>query len=257
MGPELKKSSEVAVVPAGNTALSTEMTNMFAADANMGLENVRPEDLVVPFVTIVQKTSPQVDEANGKYIEGIKIGQLLESGTLAAYDSVNIVPCYYKTAIVEWHPRETGGGFVAQHEPGYEKQFLLNERGQWVTDSGTLLVQTMYFFCLLLQPDGNNMRVVFSFTSSQLKKGRTWVTRLISKKLTDASGKKFQPPIYESVWTVSTVAESNDKGNWRGYKIDVLKQVDSVELFKEAQKARAMFQTNAVVKPQEAVEGNE
>jgi hypothetical protein len=236
------------------TALSAELMGEMAKDAGAGSENVRPEDMVIPFVTILQKNSPQVDDVGGSYIEGAKIGQFYESGTQAVYDEVHVIPCEHRTMMVEWHPRETGGGFIGQHELGYEKQFQRNDRGQWVTDAGTLLIQTMYFYCLLIQPSGDTMPVVFSFTSSQLKKARTWITRLVSKKVTDPkTGAKFTPPFYEMVWKMTTVPEENDKGAWRGFKIDPLKQVDTLELFQAARKARTMFQNNATVKPAEGV----
>ena len=256
MAQEEKKNALAAAPP--STALSAEMLGMLAQDANAGLENVRPEDVVIPFMGILQKNSPQVDEVAGSYVEGAKVGQFFESGTLSVYDEIDVIPCDYKSLMVEWHPRETGGGFVAQHELGYEKQFQRNDRGQWVTDAGTLLIQTMYFSCLLLLPTGDTMPVVFSFTSSQLKKARTWVTRLTTKKIVDQkTGKKFTPPIYESIWHMSSVPEENDKGNWRGYKIDVVKQVDTVELFQAARKARAMFQSTAVIRPAENNPGGE
>jgi hypothetical protein len=243
-----KKDASLATKP--TTALSAELLAELAKDAGAGSENVRPEDMVIPFVTVLQKNSPQVDDAGGSYIEGAKPGQFFESGTQSVYDTLQVIPCEFKTMMVEWHPRETGGGFVGQHEVGYEKQFQRNDRGQWVTDVGTLLIQTMYFYCLLIQPSGDTMPVVFSFTSSQLKKARTWVTRLVSKKITDpGTGKKFTPPFYEMIWNVSSVAEENEKGTWRGYKIDPLKQVDSLELFQAARKARTMFQQNVVVRP--------
>jgi hypothetical protein len=249
------KSKAVASTTAPSNTLSAEMASMLMQDANAGLENVRPEDMVIPFVTILQKTSPQVDETSGSYKEGAKVGQLFESGTQTVYDDLRVIPCSYRTVMVEWHPRESGGGFVGQHEFGYEKQFP-REGNNWVTESGTILVQTMYFSCLLLLPDGGTFPVVFGFTSSQLKKARTWVTRLTTKKIIDtATGRKFTPPIYESIWHVSTVPEENDKGSWRGYKVDVEGPVQTIELFQAARKAKVMFESTAVVRPVENAGG--
>jgi hypothetical protein len=257
MGNEnVKKTSDALATPAPPGALSAEMLGMLAQDANAGLENVRPEDQVIPFVYILQKNSPRVDEVAGAYIPGAKTGQFFESGTQTVYDTVDVIPCAYRTLMVEWHPREIGGGFVAQHEPGYEKQFQPDDRGNYVTDQGTILVQTMYFSCLLLLPDGTPMPVVIGFTSSQLKKARTWVTKLLGKKMINpADGKKFTAPIYASIWHLTSVPEENSKGSWRGYKIEVLKAVESVELFQAARKARAMFMNTAVIKPGEDLSG--
>lgn len=242
----MAKEPVAPLATATPSALSAEMMGMLAQDAGAGLENVRAEDLAIPFVGVLQKNSPQVDPDKGAFIEGAKVGQFLETGTQTVYDEILVVPCEHKTAIVEWKPRETGGGFVKQHEIGYEKDFLRNERGQWVTDDGHLLIHTMYFFCLLLLPTGDTMPVILSFSSSQLKKARTWLTRLTSKKIVNpATGKKFTPPIYESIWKLTTVPEQNDKGSWRGVKIDVVGSVEDVELFRAAQKAKAMFAKTA------------
>ena len=67
MAQEEKKNALAAAPP--STALSAEMLGMLAQDANAGLENVRPEDVVIPFMGILQKNSPQVDEVAGSYVE--------------------------------------------------------------------------------------------------------------------------------------------------------------------------------------------
>jgi hypothetical protein len=239
-----------------STALSTEMMDELAKDAGAGLENVRSEDMVVPFLRILQKMSPAADDTSSSYVQGAKVGMLLETGTLALYDEAHVIPCGCRTKIVEWHPVESGGGFVAQHEVGYElNPEFQKDGGNWVTPTGTLLVQTMYVCCLLIQHSGDPMPVVLSFTSSQLKKARTWVTRLNNKKILDPkSGKKFTPPTYEMIWKITTVPEENDKGSWRGYKIDPLQPVDNLELFKAARAAKIMFdRSNGNVAPPAAV----
>ncbi len=243
MGPK-QDETKTPLAKAPVTALSTEMMEELAKDAGAGLENLRAEDMAVPFLRILQKMSPAADDTNGSYVEGAKAGMFIDTGTQTLYGEPHVIPCSYKTVITEWHPRETGGGFVGQHEIGYEEKFQ-RDGGNWVTDQSTILVQTMYFFCLLVQPSGDTMRVVLSFTSSQLKKARTWVTRLSGKKTLDPkSGRKFTPPTYEMIWKLSTVPEKNDKGSWYGYRIDPLESVTDLDLFRTAREAKVMFDSN-------------
>lgn len=245
-----KDEQKGAIQVAPQNALSADLMAELQKDAGAGLENVRAEDLVMPFLMILQKMSPLADAESG--IPGAKVGQLLETATQTLYDKVQLIPCAYRTCIVEWHPLATGGGFVAQHEMGYQDKFR-REGGKWITDEGNELVQTMYFCCLLQQASGDWMPVVMSFTSSQLKKARTWVSRLSTKTIDDGKGNKFKAPIYESIWEGSTVTEQNEKGSWKGYQITPLKPLNDLGLVKQARAARAMFETNRAIAQPAAV----
>lgn len=236
--PAVKKEQPVAVVD-------------WEPDEGAGYEETTGDDFAIPFLQLLQKGSPQADPDDGAYVQGARVGQLLDTATQELFDTVDVVPCFYRRSMVEWKDREQGGGgFVAQHEVGAEAGLSRDESGRYVTDRGTYLADTRYFFCLRLAADGAATPVIVSMSSTQIKKARTWLTRMQSLKATGASGHRFTLPMFANIWRIGSVPEQNDKGSWRGYKIDLVGPVTDATLAQEAKDARAMFQSVAVkVKP--------
>ena len=150
----------------------------FAADANVGLEKMTASDLAIPFISLIQKTSPQIEE-----IDGAKPGMIFNSVTNKLYKEITVLPCGYKRSFVEWKPREKGGGYVGEHTPDSELAGKpRNDRGEVVLENGNILVETAYQFILLI--DGNNAETaVISMSSTQLKKARRWNSMMMGLKV--------------------------------------------------------------------------
>ena len=75
-----KTEKETALpATAANTAVATMDMSMFAEDAGAGMEGATAESFAIPFLGVLQKGSPQVDEASGVAIEGAKAGMLFEN----------------------------------------------------------------------------------------------------------------------------------------------------------------------------------
>ena len=89
----------------------------FEADAQQGAQNISQEDLALPFLKILGQLSPEVNERDGKYVEGAKPGKIMNTVTNQLYDSIEVVPCHYKRQYVEWQDRGTSTGApVAIHD---------------------------------------------------------------------------------------------------------------------------------------------
>ena len=87
-------------------------TNVFEADANMGMDKMTQEDLALPFLKILGQLSPEVNKRDGKYVEGAEPGMIYNSVTGEIFNGdkgVNIIPCYYKLEYVEWRDRGKDG----------------------------------------------------------------------------------------------------------------------------------------------------
>ena len=87
-------------------------TNMFEADANMGMDKMTQEDLALPFLKILGQLSPEVNKRDGKYVEGAEPGMIYNSVTGEVFNGekgVNVIPCYYKLEYVEWRDRGKDG----------------------------------------------------------------------------------------------------------------------------------------------------
>jgi hypothetical protein len=142
---------------------------------------------------------------------------------------------------VEWRERDDGGGFVAQHEPGYEQQFTRDDTGRWRTPDGTYLVDTRYFFGLRLRADGTTLYDVLAFSATQAKKARTWLTRMQALKFLQTDGTQATLPIFAHIWHLSSVSEENEKGSWRGYKLELGDLVQDPRLAAQARAAHEVF----------------
>jgi hypothetical protein len=224
--------------------------------AGTGFEGTSGRDYAIPLLTLLQKNSPQCDPDSGKYLPEAKSGLFFDTGLGICEEVVKVIPCLYRSAMVEWVPRESGGGFVASHEVGFELKLQKDDRGRFLTENGNLVVDTRYMCCLKVDGDGDVTPVIIPFASTQIKKVKSWMSRMEGMKLPGKDGKKFKPPMFSFVWTLSSIPEQNDKGSWRGYKIDLVGPVDNPVVLKRAMETREMFQSSAmtITPPEETVE---
>ena len=64
-----QKDASTEIAETTNTALALS-ASMFADDAGAGMEGATAESFAIPFLSVLQKGSPQVDEASGAALEG-------------------------------------------------------------------------------------------------------------------------------------------------------------------------------------------
>ena len=83
-----------------NTAVATMDMSMFAEDAGAGMEGATAESFAIPFLSVLQKGSPQVDEASGVAIEGAKAVMLFENVTGKMFDGKG--QAYISNGAFQW-----------------------------------------------------------------------------------------------------------------------------------------------------------
>ena len=234
------------------TAASAQsLDDMFMEDAGAGLQNMGAGDVAIPFLVILQKGSPQVSRANAKYIKGAEQGMLMNTVTQQLFPGdvgVSFIPCGYNKAVVEWKTRDSGGGFVASHREG--DAFLKtctqhNEKGQLMSPTGNVLIDTAYHFGLLIV-EGNPSWCVIAMASTQLKKSRVWNTTMKQILIPGPNGIKFNPPSYSHVYKLTTIGETRDNYDWFGFNIVVEKRVDDRNLYMLARDFSAQVSNNEV-----------
>ena len=77
---------------------------------------------------------------------------------------------------------------------------------------------------------------------------------MLSQKIKGPSG-MFTPPTYATVYKLTTVSESNDRGSWFGYQIEKVGQVDDADLYNEAKAfSTAASRGEVEAKPLEEIE---
>lgn len=259
--------STKSVAEAENKDIMPVGTVSFEDDAGSGFEEADKDSFAIPFLGIVQKMSPQVDAAEGEYIEGAAPGMLLNSVTQELFDPpLHVVPCHYRRTIVEWWPRDSkdGKGFVAEYDVVHGTEELKNttrdEKNRDITSRGTQLVDTRSHYVLLVKPDGATEPAVITMTSTQLKKSKRWMTVMQNLQRQRADGTLYNPAMFASVFTLETVPEKNDQGSWHGWKVvheRFLEETDLVDqtLYQTARNFRdAVKSGDAVVQHEMALD---
>ncbi len=198
--------------------------------AGAGFENTSGKDLNVPFITVLQSNSPQVEDKDPK---GAESGMLFNTVTRemwvanAADDAPGLpfLLCHYDTAYVEWVPRDSGqpGGFVGLHDPNgpiVKEAIEASETGFGKLAYGkNELVETTYGYGLSLNPEGTHSIGfgVLSFSSTKLKPFRNWLTAIWTIKGTDP---KNRPPSFCYRSIIRTVKQKNDFGTFYNFRVD-------------------------------------
>ena len=193
-------------------------------------------DVMIPYINILQTTSPQLNPSKAEHVEGAKVGQFYNTVSQEVSDSLNVIPVLYQLKYVEWKPRETGGGLVEMHDAssgilGQTKRDQMTYKD--VLPNGNYIATTAYHYVMVQGKDGNWSQAVISMTSTQLKKSRRWNSLMLTQKVSGPSG-SFTPPTYAVIYKLSTVSESNDRGSWFGYQVEKTGQVEDADIYNEA-----------------------
>ena len=209
-------------------------TNIFEADANKGAQNISQEDLALPFLKVLGQLSPEVNKRDGKYVEGAEPGKIINTVTSELYDTVNIVPVFYKRQYVEWQDRgQSTGAPVAIHDPDSDIVGTTT-RDKSYRDrlpNGNYLENTANHFVILLGKSPTTALV--SMKATQLKVSRKWNSMMMGIRMQGKNG-LFTPPTYSHIYNLKTVQMSNDKGTWFGWDVSKVGPVTDKSVYDTA-----------------------
>src|SRR5436190_8313475 len=174
-----------------NTENNTAMTELpmsledMAADSGKG-GKLGIQDIGVPFLYILQTNSPQVNPDNPKYMKGATAGGIYITVIERAFEGrekgLTVIPSYYERQLVEWIPREKGGGFVASYDPEnpikdkakmVKVQTQGGEKDVLQLPNGNTLQDTAYQYLLVYNGQAWTP-VVYPMKSTALKYCRHW-----------------------------------------------------------------------------------
>lgn len=228
-----------------------------------GFEDVSRDDLGIPFLEIIQKGSPEVDEDHNdhaqKKIDGAKVGCIFNTVTreilyTPGEEGVIVQPCSYKKLYVEWHDRKEGGGIVASHDdPKVLSRTKKNEKNEDVLENGNVISTTAYFFCNLITEEGPE-HVMIAMRSTQLKKARNWLNMMMANRM---PGSRNPKPMFSRLYRLSTVQESNQKGTWRGWSISQGEFVKETNLLEEGRAVASQSKQTLLTAPKEEITDKE
>jgi hypothetical protein len=200
------KSSSIASVP-----------SFLQTDKPAGNENVTSDDMQLPRLKLTQTLSPELDTGSASYIEGATAGQIINTVTHTAVDSMNVVNIYYKREFAVYQKREAGsGGFQGAFET--ESAALDHIRSIGGSPDQYVVKETGKHLLLILDDDGNpQMEAMCLMDGSKIQTSNSWNTSIAMIKGVDR---------FASVWNLSTVRQSNSKGSWHNYAVDFVGYVD-------------------------------
>lgn len=240
----------VAVVTKSSAVAMPDFMGM--EDMDGGFEGTDSESYAIPFLQILQKMSPLVDENNPAYVTGAKAGMLYNTVTKQLFDGkagVLLIPCSYKRSYIQWGGREGDGGFKGEFTP--EQIIEMQSNGEITTVEGRLYktnpdgspinekkadyyADTRSHYVLVLdEVTGQYGRAILSLASTQVKASKNLMTSLSQKKVATPKGNKT-PPTFANVVRLSTLGVSNDKGSWSAAVFNLESLVTDPELFNEA-----------------------
>lgn len=249
-------SSSSAITKAKPSAVAAPLD--FSADAGAGMEGADKDSFAIPFITVLQGLSPQLET-----IDGAKPGLLLNTITNELYTDILVVPCAFQRRFVRWAPREAGGGYKGDYSPiDIETGKILsvpNEKGQPTID-GDLLKDTRNHF-VLVQNASNSSEwkpALISLSSTQIRKSKRWMSLIQGIEMRDANGKPFTPPSFSHIYRIKTVKEENHQGSWWGVEIHLHGAVTDADLYAKAKAFHASVSAGDVVvqQPQNDVEAS-
>lgn len=237
----------VQTTEAGLPALDNDMLAMMAGARKT--DDFKKEDILIPYLQIVQSMSPYVKRNDPQYLPDAREGDIIDTLTLKLRDKAAFVPVKYEVRYTEWKPNQ--GDMVKQwgtDRSGYDA--AEGDFGTRTTADGNDIVPSATYYGLLLDESGTSQPVILSLTGTQAKKAKRLATLISALELTDANGDVFNPPMYSRVYALTTVPESNDKGSWMGWRIEpgamLLTVPGGRALFKKAEKLREQVDAGEV-----------
>lgn len=197
-------------------------------DAGVGVSDMGVGDVALPYLTILQGLSPQVQPGHTAYIEGATASMLFNTVSQKIYDGrrdgLVFVPCSYERKLVEWVDRDKGGGWVADYhvDDPVRTRTKLNEKKKPVLPNGNLLVETAYHYGLFCEPDtGHWIQCVMPMKSTALKVNRRWNNELTTTRI---PGTELIAPRWLYPYEIRTTMEAKNNNTW--WQFDVQRIID-------------------------------
>lgn len=179
-----------------------------------GLENVTTKDLLIPRLTILQELSPQLNEDKPEYIDGATVAMICDTAAGKVWEKIEFIPVYYARIFLEWAPRKSGDGLVANHgmDESILKKAERDERDGKLYIGDNILAETATYYGLNVTNDFQPSFI--PLTSTNLKISKRWMNAITGEKLTRADGSKFAAPLFYRSWLMDVATAKNNQGEW-------------------------------------------
>lgn len=238
----IKKENLPAEAEKENLPVSAGMS--FEEDAGAGTEGADKSSYAIPFISLLQAGSPQVNSE--KPLEGARAGVFFNNITNEMATAIKFVPAAFTRRFIRWGVNRSGfkGEFnpidvetgrvdgMSVHNGRYLMEVptgaaAFDSEGKALYDE---LADTRNHFVLYQATNGSWQPAIISLSSTQIKKSKRLMSLISGIELSGANGKPFNPPSYSHVYVATPVFEKNAKGqNWWGLEFKVERQLQAGE----------------------------
>jgi hypothetical protein len=225
-------------------------------DEGLGFEGMGLDEQLTPFLAIIQGLSPQLNRSKPQYLPEARQGMILNTASGTLFDGeegLEIVPVWREPVYTEWVPRDDyrlpdgevirggggEGGFRGAHSPDDPavraaiaetmKRFGASARFRPIpfrnaeTEEDTTLIQ-QFNLGIIYSPVrpfdlGASRRALLAFTSTKIKVYQAFLGNASDIKYRQPDGRYVVPPLFAHRWRLSTVPQSNKKGDFFNWKL--------------------------------------
>lgn len=194
--------TEIAIIPAAEMALA-ERPAFLPAHDNRGTEHITKDDIQMPRLGLAQALSPEVQEGDPKFIEGLKVGGFFNNLTKEVYGKGPIYFTVVRADVpryIEFIPRTEGGGIRDFNVPATDPrtQFTMTADGKPVPP-----IATKFYDFIIMFTETKELAAL-SLKSTGLKAARQLNAFM---KLRNAAS-------FAGLYTLSSKMEKNSKGTY-------------------------------------------
>ena len=194
-----------------NEIATTEEKAVVAVSDNVTVD-IAKEDMMIPFLKVIQSLSDEVMPGKDKYNDAIRPGDIYDSVTMANFKDAKAIICGLKKYYAEWTP-EVRGQLLGKH-PANSPTVLNAIKEEKTTDKGGTfyslktttgndLVETYGVVMILQTKDGLVLPGVLTLSKTSFMVGKQLSTMLAIRQMNGTP-----------VFTLSTTSVSNTKGSW-------------------------------------------
>lgn len=195
----------------------------YEQDAGQGFDNQTAEDISVPFLEILQPGSPECQEEGGA-----RPGEIINRATgdtFSGKEGIPFIPSLTQHVVVEWVPRDQGGGIVATHEldSALVKQVRSTQpMGKYThPENGNDLIETFYVYGVFSPIDGSAPHpAVLAFSSTKIKPYKDWMFKARGIVIALPNGRKITKlPLFSHRYLMKSKFVEKNNYKWHNWDI--------------------------------------
>ena len=181
-------------------------------------EHLSQDELEIPFLRVVQKGSPQVDEDKPNYIEGLKPGQFFNTASDVIYgDQIKVQVHGYFHNYTIWKGDKGVGEFqgtmTTEEYRAFEKTVTLDRDGGdmvHTVDGDQMRYTDTHNFIVSLPEHEDDGIMIYPLSSTGCKAAKKWNTLNNGRRVNGRPTKR-----YATLWELKTAGFEKNGYSWK------------------------------------------